>query len=81
MQREFYEPQQAAELLHCSESWLRAGVTKGLFPHLLWGKGKIVFTDEHLEEIVKSREVPAQTLHENTQRLIGTRANGRASYS
>lgn len=81
MQREFYEPQQAAELLHCSESWLRAGATKGLFPHLSWGKGKIVFTDEHLEEIIKSREVATQLVPSNNQRLIGTRAKNRANYT
>lgn len=57
MQREFYEPQQAAELLHCSEAWLLAHATDGKFPHLAWGKGQIVFTDEHLEEITHLREI------------------------
>ncbi len=57
MQREFYEPQQAAELLHCSEAWLLTRATVGEFPHLAWGKGEIVFTDEHLEEITHLREI------------------------
>ncbi len=81
MKREFYEPQQAAELLHCSESWLRTGAATCEFPHLKWGKGKIVFTDEHLEEIAKSREVLPHPLTTPHQRLIGSRADARARYS
>jgi excisionase family DNA binding protein len=57
MQREFFEPKQAAEILHCSEAWLLTRAAVGEFPHLAWGKGKIVFTDEHLEEITQLREI------------------------
>lgn len=81
MQYEFYEPQRAAELLHCSESWLRNGAARNQFPHLIWGKGKIVFTDEHLEEIAKSREVKAQPPVPAKGRLIGSKADARADYS
>lgn len=81
MEHEFFEPQQAAELLHCSESWLRTGVAKGEFPHLKWGKGKIVFTNDHLEEIAKSREVLPHPNIAPNQRMIGSRADTRARYS
>lgn len=81
MQREFYEPEQAAELLHCSEAWLRTGAANCEFPHLAWGKGKIVFTDEHLEEIAKSREIPAQATISKNQRRIGVSAEARARYT
>lgn len=81
MQREFFEPQQAAELLHCSEAWLRAGAANCLFPHLTWGKGKIVFTDEHLEEIAKIQEIPARPPTLPARRLIGSRAEARGRYS
>ena len=76
MQREFYEPEQAAELLHCSEAWLRTGAAKCEFPHLTWGKGKIVFTDEHLEEIASLREVQAHPVGSDIRRTIGNRAKG-----
>lgn len=79
MQREFYEPEQAAELLHCSEAWLRTGAANCEFPHLTWGKGKIVFTDEHLEEIASLREVRAHPVGSNIRRTLGTRAKGQAS--
>lgn len=81
MDREFYEPQQAAELMHCSEAWLRAGAANNEFPHLVWGKGKIVFTDEHLEEIASIREIPARTPSSPNKRLIGSKADARAHYS
>lgn len=74
MQHEFYEPQQAAELLHCTESWLRNGAAKCQFPHLSWGKGKIVFTDEHLEQIAALREVQAHPVGSEIRRTIGNRA-------
>ncbi|NVM95152.1 hypothetical protein [Arthrobacter wenxiniae] len=77
MDREFFEPQQAAELLHCSEAWLRAGAANCKFPHLAWGKGKIVFTDKHLEEIVDLREIRAHSTAQDITRRIGTRATGR----
>lgn len=74
--------------MHCSESWLRTGVAKGVFPHLKWGKGKIVFTDEHLEDIARSMEVLPRLLKAPNQRLIGstadaqkTKCSARARYS
>lgn len=79
MQHEFYEPGQAAELLHSSESWLRNGATNCDFPHLTWGKGKIVFTDEHLEEIATLREVRAHPVGSNIPRRVGTRAKNWSS--
>lgn len=76
MEREFYEPQQAAELLHCSETWLRSGAANYEFPHLTWGKGKIVFTDKHLEEIAEMREIPAHPVGSRIRRTVGNRAKG-----
>ena len=81
MEHEFFEPQQAAELLHCSESWLRTGAANHEFPHLTWGKGKLVFTDENLAEIARIREVPARSDASSARRRIGTRADARARYS
>ncbi len=79
---EFFEPAEAAALLRCSEAWLREGATNGDFPHAIWGKGKIIFTSEHLEEIAHLREVPIRpTSSPSGQRLIGTRAQTRQKYS
>ncbi|MBG0740678.1 hypothetical protein IV500_14960 [Paeniglutamicibacter antarcticus] len=77
MRLEFYEPDEAAVLLRCSEAWLRAGAANCEFPHLTWGKGKIIFTDEHLEEIAHLREVKPHILDADTRRVIGTRAERR----
>jgi hypothetical protein len=48
---EFFEPAEAAALMRCTESWLRDGATSGRFPQACWGKGKIIFTSEHILEI------------------------------
>lgn len=40
MDIEFFEPAEAAALMHCTESSLFNGATSGRFPHACWGKGK-----------------------------------------
>lgn len=82
---EFFEPAEAAALMRCTESWLRDGAASGRFPHACWGKGKIIFTSEHIREIAKlseilpdrsrPRQAPEETL--TKQRLIGTRSKAR----
>ena len=87
MDIEFFEPAEAAALMRCTESWLRDGATSGRFPHACWGKGKIIFTSEHILEIAKLSEIlPGRTgspLPEGQpltkQRLIGTRSKTRLS--
>lgn len=85
MDLEFFEPAEAAALMRCSEGWLRDGATAGRFPHACWGKGKIVFTSEHIAEIARLSEV-LPTSHSSSAalgasptstRLIGTRARSR----
>ncbi|UKA77105.1 hypothetical protein [Arthrobacter sp. FW306-07-I] len=84
---EFFEPAEAAALMRCTESWLRDGATSGRFPHACWGKGKIIFTSEHILEIAKLSEIlPGKTSSQlpesqllNKQRLIGTRSKARLS--
>jgi hypothetical protein len=80
---EFFEPAEAAALMRCTESWLRDGATSGRFPHACWGKGKIIFTSEHILEIAKLSEIlpgsiasPARMRNHpaSQERLIGTRA-------
>lgn len=82
---EFFEPAEAAALMRCTESWLRDGATSGRFPHACWGKGKIIFTSEHILEIAKLSEIlpgsaggslPARSSR-SQERLIGTRAKVR----
>ena len=85
MDIEFFEPAEAAALMRCTESWLRDGATSGRFPHACWGKGKIIFTSEHIREIARLSEIlpggvgsthtSEQPLTE--QRLIGTRSKVR----
>jgi hypothetical protein len=86
MDIEFFEPAEAAALMRCTESWLRDGATSGRFPHACWGKGKIIFTSEHILEIAKLSEIlpgssPRPTLPVRRQgaqeRLVGTRAKVR----
>jgi len=90
MDLEFFEPAEAAELMRCSEGWLRDGAAAGRFPHACWGKGKIVFTSEHIAEIARISEIlprsrPATNANANANanernnntRLIGTRARNR----
>jgi hypothetical protein len=77
MDLEFYEPAEAAALMHCTEAWLREGAASGRFPHACWGKGKIVFTSEHIAEIARLREVPVHGGSSSQERLIGTRARRR----
>lgn len=85
MDIEFFEPAEAAALMRCTESWLRDGVTSGRFPHACWGKGKIIFTSEHILEIAKLSEIlpsstgPAVSVRRpsSQERLIGTRAKVR----
>jgi hypothetical protein len=82
---EFFEPAEAAALMRCTESWLRDGATSGRFPHACWGKGKIIFTSEHILEIAKLSEIlpgsSASPLSVNRpaakERLIGTRSKVR----
>jgi hypothetical protein len=82
---EFFEPAEAAALMRCTESWLRDGATSGRFPHACWGKGKIIFTSEHILEIAKLSEIlPERTGQSlplrrpaSQERLIGTRAKVR----
>ena len=80
---EFFEPAEAAALMRCTESWLRDGATSGRFPHACWGKGKIIFTSEHILEIAKLSEIlpgsigsqaPMRNHPASQERLIGTRA-------
>jgi hypothetical protein len=84
---EFFEPAEAAALMRCTESWLRDGATSGRFPHACWGKGKIIFTSEHILEIAKLSEIlpgasgsplSASRLS-GKERLIGTRSKARLS--
>jgi hypothetical protein len=85
MDIEFFEPAEAAALMRCTESWLRDGATSGRFPHACWGKGKIIFTSEHILEIAKLSEIlprgtgssPAGTGPVKNERLIGTRSKVR----
>lgn len=86
MNIEFFEPAEAAALMRCTESWLRDGATSGRFPHACWGKGKIIFTSEHILEIAKLSEVlpgssvVSQAVSQRSavkERLIGTRARVR----
>lgn len=85
MDLEFFEPAEAAALMRCSEAWLRDGATSGRFPHACWGKGKIIFTPEHITEIARLSEVvpktwpavPAAPKTASRERLIGTRARVR----
>lgn len=81
---EFFEPAEAAALMRCTESWLRDGATSGRFPHACWGKGKIIFTSEHILEIGKLSEIlpgstgsPSGSLPGTNERLIGTRSKVR----
>lgn len=86
MDIEFFEPAEAAALMRCTESWLRDGAASGRFPHACWGKGKIIFTSEHILEIAKLSEIlpgsPVAQREMGTrpaahERLIGTRARVR----
>jgi len=85
MDLEFFEPAEAAALMRCSEGWLRDGAAAGRFPHACWGKGKIVFTSEHIAEIARISEIlpgshPSPDIRERSNpnaRLIGTRARNR----
>ncbi|WP_311215112.1 MULTISPECIES: hypothetical protein [unclassified Arthrobacter] len=85
MDLEFFEPAEAAALMRCSEGWLRDGAAAGRFPYACWGKGKIVFTSEHIAEIARiseilpsSRATPGVPERSNSNtRLIGTRARNR----
>jgi hypothetical protein len=85
MDIEFFEPAEAAALMRCTESWLRDGATSGRFPHACWGKGKIIFTSEHILEIAKLSEVlpdsnaPLAVSQPSAakERLIGNRARVR----
>ncbi|GAA2865559.1 hypothetical protein JOE60_001625 [Paenarthrobacter ilicis] len=85
MDLEFFEPAEAAALMRCSEGWLRDGAASGRFPHACWGKGKIVFTSEHIAEIARLSEIlPGAHPTSNARggsdanaRLIGTRARNR----
>ena len=78
-------PAEAAALMRCTESWLRDGATSGRFPHACWGKGKIIFTSEHILEIAKLSEIlPGSTGSSlsgrgpvTKERLIGTRSKVR----
>jgi hypothetical protein len=80
---EFFEPAEAAALMRCTESWLRDGATSGRFPHACWGKGKIIFTSEHILEIAKLSEIlPGSSasplaVSRPAERLIGTRSKVR----
>ena len=86
MELEFFEPAEAAALMRCTEAWLREGASSGRFPHACWGKGKIIFTSEHILEIARLSEIlpggngttnstPVQS--GSAGRLIGTRARAR----
>jgi hypothetical protein len=86
MDLEFFEPAEAAALMRCTEAWLREGAASGRFPHACWGKGKIIFTSEHILEIARLSEVlpgntpngvPAAPKTASKERLIGTRARVR----
>jgi hypothetical protein len=71
--------------MRCTESWLRDGATSGRFPHACWGKGKIIFTSEHILEIAKLSEIlpgcagPSLPVRRQAsqERLLGTRAKVR----
>jgi hypothetical protein len=85
MDLEFFEPAEAAALMRCSKGSLRDGAAAGRFPHACWGKGKIVFTSEHIAEIARISEIlpgshAATDVRERSNtntRLIGTRVRNR----
>ena len=86
MDIEFFEPAEAAALMRCTASWLRDGATSGRFPHACWGKGKIIFTSEHILEIARLSEIlpgnsgvslAVSQRSAAKERLIGTRARVR----
>lgn len=74
MNLEFFEPAEAAAVMKCTEAWLRAGAADGRFPHEKWGKGKVVFTSEHIEAIARMLDVQPLPPAEQTPRFIGVRA-------
>lgn len=61
MDLKFYEPAEAAALMKCTENFLREQAYEGKIPHLTWGKGKLVFTNEHIREIAALRTQPVRT--------------------
>jgi hypothetical protein len=56
----FYRPAKVAEMLHCSEWWVKEQARKRRIPYC-WIGGSYLFTPEHLAEIVRLFEVrPAE---------------------
>ncbi|MEG9248043.1 helix-turn-helix domain-containing protein [Arthrobacter sp. Soc17.1.1.1] len=90
MELEFYTPAEAAELMKCTENFLRDQAYEGKIPHITWGRNKLVFTSEHIREIAELRTRPVRTAAPASQaeqisasssasvRQIGTRAKKRA---
>jgi hypothetical protein len=59
MLRTYTVDQVAAMFSTDSSWWLSQGVREGKYPHLRVRRGSVRFTDEHVEQIRASFEVPA----------------------
>lgn len=73
---QFFTPAETAEIMRCTEGWLRSGAYEGRFPHMLVGRGKMIFTSDHIDEIARVSSVPVRE-SSPTERKIGTRAQGK----
>ena len=73
----FYRPAQVAEMLRCSEWWIKEQARRRRIPYA-WIGGSYLFTDEHVTEIVRLFEVlPA----EPAARVFAPRGTPRPSDS
>jgi hypothetical protein len=58
----FYRPVQVAEMLHCSEWWVKEQARRRRIPYA-WIGGNYLFTAEHIAEVIRRFEVhPADEL-------------------
>lgn len=63
----FFEPAEAADVLHCTETFLTENAAEGKFPHVIWDRGKVVFTPNNLREIAAMRSVRVTTCPTSTE--------------
>ena len=52
----FYRPAEVAELLHCSEWWVKEQARRRRIPYC-WIGGSYLFTEGHVAEIVRRHEI------------------------
>jgi excisionase family DNA binding protein len=71
-----HTPAEAAALIGASEDFLRTKARHEEIPHLRVGRRKILFTDEHIAQIIEALSVPAT---QKTSRLTSPRARKRAA--